>query len=353
MAERLNLQGLLNGSREANPFAGLLDDVLAPGAIYGGFQGDRRQAVRTDAMQALTEGNNRLGLTAWEDLFDANTGQVTDVGALLRSLNAGETLQQRPMSQWGFQQKYGTTAGNVYAGLGANINGPAYYGGTQQQGGGHYGLAAGGNQSGPASGADQYGLATWLSGLGQDSPYSEKSIAFAPEFRFQGPELDGINLQGATLNDLDAWAQQNYGVDALTLAASSNDLLDTRQKWTADPSLWFDPNDPSVIQATMVPGLLPEDSALRLAGYSDAYNRTLEQDRLHADRGFQGTLDRAVMGDSELGRSAFGQYLTQVLGPSRGYEAPLAQPQDTSFLYQQAVFPEMMQLALAQAGLQF
>lgn len=337
MAERLDLQGLLNGSRRDDQFAGLLDDTLAPGSIYGGFLGEQRTPKRVDALQTVRGGSERLGIGAWDSLFDADTGKVSDVSGLLRSLNAGQTLGQRPMSDWGFQQKYGMSPFDVYRQAGveqASAQMPA-------------------SQHGTPNGADPFGLAQWLSGLGVGPVYSKEAIQYAPEFRFDSPELDGIDLNNATLDELNAWAQEKYGVDALTLAASSDELLDTRQKWGADPSLWYDPNDPSAIQATMIPGLSAEDSALRLASYSDAYNRQQETGRQDSAQAFQGVLDQALRGDAELGRSAFGQYLTGVLGPSRGYQAPLAQPQDTSFLYQQSIFPEQLQQALAQAGMQF
>lgn len=340
MAERLDLQGLLNGSRRENQFAGLLDDALAPGSVFGGFLGEQRTPQKVDALQTVRGGSERLGIDPWASLFDADTGQVTDVQGLLRSLNLGETLSQRPMSQWGFQQKYGLDAGRVYQDrYGLNPNGISPYGDEYA------------TPNNPAK--DPFGLGAWVHGLGANDPYSQESIAYAPEFRFSDTNLEGLDLNNATLDDLNAWAQQNYGVDALTLAASSDQLLDTRQQWTQDPSIWFDPNDPSAIQATMIPGLSAEDSALRLASYSDAYQRQQEASRLESDLAFQRMLDSASMSDPELGRSAFGQYLTQVLGPSRGYEGQLAQPVDTSFLYQQGIFPEQLQQALAQAGMQF
>jgi hypothetical protein len=240
------------------------------------------------------------------------------------------------MSDWGFQQQYGMSPFDVYNQSGVNqatVDMPS----SQHV----------------QRGADPFGLTQWLSGLGQGQTWEKGSINYAPEFRFDSPELEGIDLNTATLDELNAWSQEKYGVDAMTLAASSDELLDTRQKWGADPSLWYDPNDPSAIQATMIPGLSAEDSALRLASYSDAYNRQQETSRQGSAQAFQGVLDRSLRGDSELGRSAFGQYLTGVLGPSRGYQAPLAQPQDTSFLYQQGIFPEQLQQALAQSGMQF
>lgn len=337
MAERLDLQGLLNGSRRDDQFAGLLGDTLAPGSIYGGFLGEQRTPKRVDALQTVRGGSQRLGIDAWDSLFDADTGKVTDVSSLLRTLNAGQTLGQRPMSNWGFQQQYGMTPFDVYRQAGvdqATAEMPA-------------------SLHGASHGADPFGLSKWLSGLGFGPAHSKETIQYAPEFRFDSTDLGGLDLNNATLDDLNAWAQQTYGVDALTLAASSDELLDTRKKWTADPSLWYDPNDPSVIQATKIPGLLAEDSVLRLGAYSGQYETQQETARQNSARAFQGVLDRALRGDAELGRSAFGQYLTGVVGPSRGYQAPLAQPQDTSFAYQQAIFPEQLQQALAQAGLQF
>lgn len=335
MAERLDLQGMMSGTREANPFMPLLDEIFAPGAGYGAFEGSGTMASRQPTFASMpdlvSQGDEDLGITAWDSLFGEG-GQVLDPAALLRTLNAGQLLSERPMSQSGFLDKYGIEdpggLGNRYAGV------QSAYGGARE-----------------FNDAD---LVDWVKSIGYGGNQSEQ-INFDPgNLRFGSYDLGGgVNLQDTTLDALNQWAMQNYGVDLQRLAASTNELLSTRQAWMDDPSLWFNPDDPGAIQATAIPGLMDEDQAARLQQYGEAWAQMQDEMAQRQAMGYQGLLDQALLGDAEYGRTAGGQHMLGSVGPTMGYAAPASPVQDYSFVAAQGAFREQLAQMLAQSGLGF
>lgn len=339
MAERLDLGALSGGTRQANPFAGALDEALQPGSAWGGFEGQpgnlsTRQPVLGSMPDIIGQGNQNLGISAWDSLFGQG-GEVLDPMGLLRSLNAGQLLSERPMSQGGFLDKYGVTPNQGF-GVGNDR-----YAGVQ-------------SAFGQARGQNDADLVNWVKSIGLGGRPFEQ-INFDPgNLRFGSMDLGGgVNLQDSNLDALNQWAQQNYGVDLQRLAGSTNELLDTRQQWMDDPSLWFNPDDPSVMNMTAIPGLMDQDQALRMQQYQQAWQNMQETANQQQQMGFSGVLDQALLGDSEYGRTAGGQHMMGSVAPTMGYQPQGATPQDYSFLAAQGNFQDQLAAALTQSGLGF
>ena len=354
MAERLDLGALTSGTRQANPFAGALDEALQPGSVYAGFEGkpgklSTRLPVLGSMPDILNQGNANLGITAWDQLFGAG-GEVLDPMALLRSLNAGQLLSERPMSQSGFNDKYGLGGDGGFSfdvqPRGGGAGSFLYANPT-----GYRGVSSAFQQARQSNDAD---LVDWVKSIGLGGRPFEQ-INFDPgNLRFGSFDLGGgVNLQDTNLDALNQWAMANYGVDLQRLAGSTNELLETRQAWMDDPSLWFNPDDPGVLNTTAIPGLMDQDQALRMQQYQEAWRGMVEAADQQSQMAFSGLLDQALLGDSEYARTAGGQHMMGTVAPTMGYQPQLPTPQDYSFLAAQGLFQDQLAAALTQSGLDF
>jgi hypothetical protein len=334
MAVRADLGSLMSGERNYNPFGGLMDDLFAPGTAYGGYVKNRPHAQTYDASALLRGGSTDTGISPWASIFGEG-GRVLDPDALLRSLNVGSTLTQRPMEEQGFQRQYGAMQtplpqGSPRTGYSFPPSNPQV---LQQYGG------AG-------------GLGEWLMSLTD----SQSRRFYDPnDLRYTGYELaPGVDIRNSTLQDLNQWAQQQYGVDLFTLAGSSPELLQARQAATRDPMSIFDPQNPGVLTMDRIPGLNDADSAARLSAYQTAVQNLMgETTRGMVGQG-QDLLQQNQMQNEEANQTGLGRYLANLVGGLQS--AQQAQQQnpadlfDYSYLMASGLQPFLMQRAGAGGG---
>lgn len=334
MAVRADLGSMMRGERTYNPFGGLLEDLFAPGTAYGGYVKDRPHPQMFDAERLLRGGSMEAGITPWKSLFD-ETGRVLDPDALLRSLNVGSVLTQAPMAEAGFQRQYGNVPYQVPPAMRAT--GTAPFIGAQQ------------NQNPQTQ--QQYGgqgaLGEWLGGL---TDFLGRRHYDPNDLRYTGYSLaPGVNLQNATLDDLNAWAQQQFGVDLLTLAGSSPDLLEARQSALADPSSIFDPQNPGVLTMDRIPGLNDADSAARLDAYQQAVQNLMAGSTGSMVQQGQQMLQQQQQTQEDPNQTALGRYLANLVGGLQAsQQAQQANPQDLfdySYLMASGLQPYAMQRA--------
>lgn len=340
MAERYSFSSTRNESSAPN---WMLDELLAPGSGYGWArdEGRSRGQVKStfiDPLGMIQRGDSKYGLSSWDTLFD-DRGYISDTNALLRALNAGNVFAAEG------SRGFGGSGGNIKYGLGAN----------QQFGDWTSGLMGGGGNAPNSGNLDYFTddfLASrgWQDGIdpgaffGEDfgkkyerqtgkSPFKSDLEEWLFESSFRGKErgsrwgrerqdvagywydpsrirfreedLAGIQTQ----EDLDRWAMDNYGVDAQMLAAMSDELLNTRQQFAADPSLWW--NDGALDITGDIAGLNNVDVQARLGDIIQQYQgrQIAEQNDLTARMLESATL---ASGDPMLGRTNYGAALAQL-----------------------------------------
>lgn len=337
MAQRLDLRsrGLqAAGLRPARhtPDLGLFDEIFKPGMLYSGFPAGSSQnmPLQSGALGLLKSGG-RAGLTAFDQLFD-QAGRVADPMGLLRTLNAGNVLWNRPTV--GNGSKYGLSPQGFNPLMGA----------PQQHA---YNQSRGLNGGGPRG-----DLMNWIASLGQQGG---AGAGFDPtQIRYDNYRLaPGVNLLNANRQDLENWAKETYGVDLLTLAASPTALLEARQKYMADPNQLFDPENPGMLRKTAIPGLDPETSAGRLGAYSQAWSSLQDEAARQRESRLGGQLTELLRSNPEAMRTGFGRQLGLTAdyagAASRAATGLAPQPWDYSLQYQSALLPEMINRAIQSA----
>jgi len=214
-------------------------------------------------------------------------------------------------------------------------------------------------------------LSQWLKGLGNEGRNSPSLSGYAgnrsglaePMMRTTGPAraydpsalrhrdfevAPGLDIRTATLDQLNAWAQENFGVDLLDYAASTPQLNETRMEWLNNPNLWFDERTPGEMAVSKIPGMSAADSALRQAQYNDAYQKFEAQsvgDPTMANL-------RALMANPQLQRTGYGAMSGMVQPLQQQLQSYLQGTQpaspDYSFLYQYGMLPQQLSLAKRQ-----
>lgn len=336
MAQRLDLRqrGLqAAGLRQARhtPDLDLLGKLFDPGFFYTGFNPNSSQnaPMRRGALSSL-QGGGVAGLTAFDRLFD-QAGRVSDPFGLLKALNAGNLLSNRPTV--GAANQYGQVPMGPTQGLNAQD-----IAGLQQQGGGF---------------AARPELMEWVRSLGLNR--GAGSVGYDPSnLRFGNYGIaPGLNLQNTSRQDLENWAQQTYGVDLLTLAASPTALLEARQQYMGDPSQIFDPTNPGMLRRTAIPGLDPETSAARLGAYSNAWASSQDEAARQRESRLGGQFSELLRTNPEAMRTGFGRQLGMTAdyggAASRAAQGFAPQPYDYSLQYQSALLPEMINRAIQSA----
>lgn len=343
MAERIDIGALTSGQRSYTPYSKLLEKMFDPGTVYGGFKNDRGQPEYYDANSLIKRGSKETGITAWEDLFGNNgRGKVLDPDALLRSLNVGSALSKYPMNEQGFQRDYGQPdmSGPIKPPGGMPSQFPMIPDNQAQMGA----------QQEQIHNADLRG---WLQSLTD----KRNSKAYDPSgLRYQSYVLaPGVDLRNSSLGDLDAWAMDKYGVDLMTLAGSSPELLDYRQSALADPSMIFDPNNPSVLKIDSIPGMNPADAGARLSAYQQAVQNMIATSTQGDIQGASQQVTGMFGRNEESSRTAYGQYATSLLQQMQGAEqAAAAAPPPTfdySYLLAQGLQPFANRRAMSMTGM--
>lgn len=347
MATRLDLrQRALQGAglsrAQHTPDMDLLGGLFDPGFFYTGFRPGSTQNApqRMDALQALRQGGAG-GLSAFDQLFNA-AGQVSDPSGLLRALNAGEVLSQRPRTWESF-------ANNGFGGQTTPVLGGNNKPMSVPYGPGATGAAYAGSQAAPE-------LLEWLKSMnlyrggGGDVAYDPGNL------RYQNYQVaPGMDLRNSTRQQLENWAQQQYGVDLLTLAASPTALLESRKKYMGNPNAIFNPEDPGALKLTRIPGLDLETSAARMGAYTSGVQRTADEASTGRTSRLSGQLTELLRTNPEAMRTGFGRQAGLTGDFNRAAQATargaLPQPMDYSMQYQAALLPEMINRAV-QAALQ-
>lgn len=349
MAQRLDLRQRnlqASGLRPARhtPDMDLLQGLFDPGMIYAGFRPNSGQnaPLMRGAVPSLMQGGIG-GLGGFDSLFDA-AGRVSDPSGLLKALNLGNVLAARPRTDESFSRNYpGSGNPSFTPGVGGMTMGYMNQPGGQARA---YG------QSGARP-----DLLNWLRGLGLDR--GQGSVAYDPgNIRYGNYQVaPGVNLMNANRQQLENWAQQTYGVDLLTLAASPTELLEARQKYMGDPSGLFNPADPGMLALNAIPGLDPETSAARLAAYSSGVTRQQDEASRGRESRLGGQMTELLRTNPEAMRTAYGRQLGMTAdyagAASRAASGSAPQPYDYSLQMQSAMLPDMIQRAIqaALAGL--
>lgn len=254
------------------------------------------------------------GIPEWDALF-GDEGQVLDADALLRALNVGTLFGE-----------YQTLGDAPYQG--ANTGNPM--------------------------------LDAWLGGLNDFglAQNDDRERYFDPNnLAFTDYDLGGIDLRGATLDDLNAWAESQYGpgVDLLTVAASNPELLAARQQAYADPSSVIDPRTGKP-RLDLIPGLSEEEAALRLQGYETGLYNQQQEAQQQRQMQQQNALNALLMRDPEAMRNAQYGDLTgrqQMVAGLQGQSAAYApQPANYEFLAMMGLAPQLTAGVMNQMRLQ-
>lgn len=294
---------------ERTPDQGLLDLLTAPGSS-GAFRGVERRNPWMSLQNVVNQGNQNIGVGPLESYFQ--NGLLNDPQGLIRLLNV--------------------------AGLRPDWSGPA---------------AGGPSQVGGQFGND---LGQWLTQLNQTYGFNR---SFSPEsLAYRGPQIapDLTLQQGVTsLDQLNQWAQQNYGTDFATFAAMSPRLRGTRQSWQQDPTQWFNPADPGAAAVTRVPGLNQADSALRLQQYAQGFQNQQRGLSDYLGSSLLGRQTAAVEQNPQSARTSYGAFLgtraPAVANAGRAAIAATPGAPDYSYMLQQAMAPFLTSMYFRQASL--
>lgn len=324
------------------PNMGLLDKLYDPGMFYTGFNPNSTQnaPMRAGAMNSVKMGGV-AGLGSFDSMFGP-AGQVKDPFGLLKLLNSGNLLGTRPTV--GNANQYGTggnTAPGDFLTRASNSNAMA-----QQN-------PLGGN--GPL----RQDLMSWVQSLGLQRG-GGGSVGYDPSnIRYDSYTLaPGVNIQNSSRQQLEDWAQQTYGVDLMTLAASPTALLEARQAYKADPNTVFNPATGGLRQ-TRIPGLDGETSAARQLAYSGtpdspgAWQRGQNEANNSRESRLGGQLLELLRSNPEAMRTGFGRQLGQTANYGQAASSAASgmapQPWDYSLQYQSALMPEMINRAIQAA----
>jgi len=262
---------------------GLLKNMFDPSMSLGrDISGGGVPAPINIGTQLDTGG--KYGLTAWDDLWGEG-GEITDMDALLRSMNFGSVMHSP-----------GKRAGD------AGRSGFLYMGGND-------------TPTNPYGYSDP--LTEWLHGLGYQGVeggstwygrdkrdiggnwYNPDSLWFSGE---------GMDLENATQDSLNQWAMDTYGVPLKNLAAYGPDQHETMQSWYQDPTQWWNP-EMRGLDVTSIPGFSAEESGNMMEAFQSSYdtNRAMKEQRMaNAMMQLQG---RGMMADPNMARSAEGMRL--------------------------------------------
>jgi len=317
-------------SSSNRPAEWLYDEMFAPGSGYG-YKADpsksRRGSVMGNLMDPLTQvqgGADRWGLTKWSNLFGSG-GEINDIDALLRSLNWG-AVTSKELSRGGRGSGGGYDANSAF---GSVVPGTSSMYSSDR----------------PNPGDIQYGeggLDSWLYGIsshgrdrGRNSLGRNKTdvpgMWFDPEnLRFRQDDLQGIE----TMDQLEDWAQENFGVDAQTLAASSPELLETRQSWYDDPSQFWDA-ETGMMDVSEIPGLVGGDSAARMESIMEKMGLRREAEARNLSGDMQDLWENEALRNPHLGRTGVGKMLSRVAPELMGLPQTMSgmTPQSPGFDY--------------------
>ena len=322
-----------------------LEEVFAPGSIYGTIQdtNDRRDYMFSpmDAMEQLRTGNRSMGLVPFYEMFDEQ-GNIRNLDVtsanpdpygyrdLLAALNFGAvTSKEGGRSRKRRDDRFDPNTGD-----------PVLDEAIRQ-----YGQESEGRGKSTQS---PYGP-TIYDGPVRRKRTRRKGTFYDYDRAFVNTQ-DLIDADIRTLNDLDNWARENYGVDAITLAASSPELLAARRQAYEDPSQFFQDGVP--VAGFSVPGLMDADVQARLASAQErlaAYRQQAAADRARFSEGRLGALAQQ---DPSLMRTALGQSLMGQLGATAAGQQYAQQYQPTAMDFDyglmQAMRPYLRDLELAQ-----
>jgi len=327
--------------------------LLQPGSGFGWQDAAGKRGVesqRIDPLGMLQSGSDQYGLTAWDDLFD-DGGQITNGLDLLKAMNFGGVVGQE-----GSRGNPGDSGSMNWGDLpfGQDPFDPARGAGRNGMQGGHR----------PTSGDISYDpsnpMHQWLEEMSYEGKNrgrswtgrNKRDIAgywYDPaNLRFGEEDLQGIN----TRDELDAWAQENYGLDAMSLGAMSQEMLDTNQQWRDDPSQWWQ-NGEFTDGVLDINGLDDATLNARLAGLYEQMdsmdaNHAAEQETMASNRASQ-----AALYNPHLMRTAQGGAMAEALPELMGQSDLLGQfnQPNPSFDYglTSALAPYLQQLQLQQA----
>ena len=338
MAERLEL----GAERYSGPNMGLAEDLLfQPGTVQGSLQkGDELNPYYQGADELVSGGSNQYGLTAWDDLWGSG-GQLLDSDAFLRSMNAASVFGQAPMT-------LGDAQRSPY--LGANQQGGLDYGdlGTAYWGAGRSALDAGADQS----------LVSWLQGINDfgATPNDPRERFFDPNSLTLGAgDFGGMDLANATQDDLNAWAQENYGIDLVGLAGMGTGLAGARNEFMQDPNTLWNEQTGS-FDTLSLPGIQDEEAAARMSAYETALANLQSQNVQQRSMDYSDQFNSALMSNPEMMRTGAGQWLggggAQALGLQQLAGQRIQGPTDYSTLFQYGLAPDLANQALSQLGIQ-
>lgn len=310
MAERFSYSQAGRSERGGPEWA--LDELFAPGSGYGYTrdQGKRRGQVRSefiDPLGMLGKGDEKYGLTAWDDMFGGG-GKINDMDALLRSLNFGNVVGAEG------SRGYGGDSGSMNFG---DVLGNPWDSSQFGNAAGEYRGRRGKHK--PHSGDINYDendpMQAWLKDIsfkGKDRGKSwtgrnkadVEGYWYDPErLRFDLEDLNGIE----TLSDLDKWSQDNYGVDAQTLGAMSDELLGSRQEFADNPDMWW--KNGALDVTGNIEGLNNVNMQLRLEDIQqEARKRQAQSENQQANDLLEQITSAATQG-RHLGRNTYGQAL--------------------------------------------
>lgn len=308
---------------ESNPMRGSAMDALQSGgfgydafgnssATYGGQAQQPQFGVGNPSSQNPQSqmGGMTYAIPEWDALF-GDDGAVADADALLRALNVGSLF-----GDW-------TTVDDT-----------------------PYQAAATGNPM----------LDQWLSGLNDfNASVNAGERYFDPNnLAFTDYDLGGIDLRSATLDDLNAWAESQYGpgVDLLTVAASNPELLQARQQAYEDPSSFIDPLT-GLPNVSMIPGLSEEMAAARMSAYETGMANTQQQQNQRANQEYAAMLSNLTR-DPEYMRTAAGANALGTGAAQAGLMSSLPSmiPSNYEFLAATGMAPQMAESVLQQLRLQ-
>ena len=336
MATRLDLGELLD--RAKNPYAGLsggstqdlFQGLFDPGELYTGFSGPTNNPDTRSASNVLRKGGF-AGLPSFDSLFGPG-GNVKDPLGLLKVLNAGEVLSARPRVGSAFGKRYGSADDPLINDPIANV----YNASTANR-----------------------DLLDWLRSLGLDRGGFLGDVAFDPNnLRYTDFKIaPGLDLRKTNRAALEKFAQDLFGVDLETLASSPTKLLESRQKYLADPSKAINQADPATLNLTRIPGLSEKTFALRLQDYSNAITNARNIIGENRTQKEAGALLDYLRSNPEGLRTAFGNYLAGTqesrVGAAEAAQAAIPPAFDYSSFYQLGLTPDLMNLAASQAALKF
>lgn len=359
-AQRLEL-----GQPRYNEFnMGLAGDTLfsqESSSVYAGLKkGDESNPYMQNIDELLSQGNRQYGMTGWDSLW-GDQGQLLDYDALMRSMNA---------TAFGYDPMNVDDASRKYSQYYSKPNYPNYpssldFSYSRQQdmarwmneGSGWQQGYAGAQNRATEQGQDP-NLVNWLAGINDfnRSINDSRERFFDPNnLSFSQSDWGGMDMNGATQDSLNAWAQENYGIDLRGLAGLGTELGGMRNDMMQDPSKYWDKNS-RTFNTLSLPGMDDLTAASKMSAYEDAYARMQEDNASARSQAFSQNFNQQLRQNPELMRTAYGQYLGGSGGMAQNLQAMagqrIQQPTDYSMLAGYGMAPNLANQALAQMGMQ-